>query len=365
MQAHQYDYTETLTSETEQPDITPRIVALLRLPGMQTVAYTTPTVQKNNGASESNSSHTAFLYAPFGEGASETLMLPQETTVSAASELIKNISDTLPHISPPKNTTPEEYFNNAKKLLSALQDGELTKAILSKIIRRDLPAGFSPIQLFEVLCEKHPAATIHVLAIEGREIWLGASPELLLDIADNNLFTVSLASTLPLNQKTPEAVTWGEKEIEEQAIVTRHVADVLRKNTSVYDVEQGETYTVAAGNVAHLKTEFRARIRDGFERQTLLTELHPTPAIGGWPRDLAQQAIEQFESHERSYYGGYFGVVGAEETHLYLNLRCVRITAKHMQLYVGGGYTAQSDPQIEWEETEHKAKTLLSVIENL
>lgn len=353
-----------MTFENAQPDTHPRVVALLRLPGKKAAAYTTPPVS-NNGASERNSPNSAFLYAPFNPGTSPELVVSQKITVSEAAESIKDIFAALPNISPPKNTTPEEYFDSAKKLLAELHIGELKKAILSRIIRHELPANFSPIHLFEVLCDKYPEATIHLLAIEGREIWLGASPELLLDVSDNILYTVSLASTLPLNQKTPEAMVWGEKEIEEQAIVTRHVADVLRKNIGVHDVHQGETRAVAAGSVAHLKTEFKARIKDGFQRQSLLSALHPTPAIGGWPRGLAQAAIEQIEGHDRSYYGGYFGTVGAEETHLYLNLRCVRITQKHMQLYVGGGYTDQSDPQIEWEETEHKAKTLLSVIENL
>lgn len=331
---------------------------MLRLPGKKPQAFT-------DVPSSANGDTPSFVYAPFTEGASETLVLPFKTTISTATEAVQGIASRLPAVSPPKNTSPEEYFNNAQKLLSALRQGDLKKAILSKIIRRVLPVNFSPVQLFETLCEKYPTATIHLLAIEGSEIWLGASPELLLNITEDKLFTVSLAGTLPLGQYTAETVKWGEKEVEEQAIVTRHVADVLNKNTAIYDVEQGETHPVAAGKIAHLKTEFQARIRGNFNRQILIRELHPTPAIGGWPRNLAHRAIEQFEDHERSYYGGYFGLAGNKETALYLNLRCVRITKNHMQLYVGGGYTAQSDPQIEWEETEHKAKTLLSVIENL
>ena len=94
----------------------------------------------------------------------------------------------------------------------------------------------------------------------------------------------------------------------------------------------------------------------------ILCALHPTPAVGGYPKEAAKVWIDRVEPHRRRYYGGYLGPVQADGMRLFVNLRCMEVDDGYVRLYVGGGLTVQSQPASEWCETEAKAQTLLSVI---
>jgi isochorismate synthase len=76
--------------------------------------------------------------------------------------------------------------------------------------------------------------------------------------------------------------------------------------------------------------------------------------------------IKTSEKHSRGYYAGFLGPMGiSEPLRLYVNLRCMRVYDDRLILYIGGGITRESIPQDEWEETEIKADTLLSVLKKV
>ena len=94
-----------------------------------------------------------------------------------------------------------------------------------------------------------------------------------------------------------------------------------------------------------------------------IAELHPTPAVCGLPKNLADDFIRLKEKHERKYYTGYLGPWKLnQQVDLFVNLRCMEVTDDEFILYAGGGITAHSIPEKEWEETNQKAATLLAVI---
>ena len=87
--------------------------------------------------------------------------------------------------------------------------------------------------------------------------------------------------------------------------------------------------------------------------------MHPTPAIAGTPTDIAVSYINNIESHNRRYYGGYVGPVDENgEFDFFVNLRSLEFSGNDYCIYVGGGLTADSDAEKEWQETAEKAKTL-------
>ena len=92
--------------------------------------------------------------------------------------------------------------------------------------------------------------------------------------------------------------------------------------------------------------------------------MHPTPAVCGIPLEITKNYIQKNEVHERELYTGYIGEVNLDSASLYVNLRCMKITSDQFYVYVGGGLTAKSNAKQEWEETEIKAQTMLSLIKN-
>ena len=160
-------------------------------------------------------------------------------------------------------------------------------------------------------------------------------------------------------------VAWGHKEQVEQEMVSAYIRTFFQQ-AGVARVEEVGPQTVAAGNVVHLQTLFRVDAC-GDERFVLanrvLQELHPTSAVCGMPKQKALAFILANEGYERSFYSGFLGPVHiAGESHLYVNLRCMRLAADRATLFVGAGITADSDPAAEWRETELKADTMLAVL---
>ena len=162
-----------------------------------------------------------------------------------------------------------------------------------------------------------------------------------------------------------KSVAWTEKEIEEQALVCRYIISCFKK-IRLREYEERGPRTVTAGNVVHLKTEFEVdTVATNFPLLTsvMLNLLHPTSAVCGMPLENAQQFLKANEGYDRAYYTGFLGPVNVKnESHLFVNLRCMQVLTKSALLYAGAGVTIDSDPQKEFEETELKMEAILNII---
>jgi isochorismate synthase len=233
------------------------------------------------------------------------------------------------------------------------------------IISRQIPVKRTDVSLGETFLQLHdqtPNAFTYLVNLPVAGIWMGATPEVLIKSDGNRFETVSLAGT-QVRKPGNEEYFWSTKDIEEQAFVSRYMLDVFFN----FDIHQYKTVgpeSMESGKVAHLKTSFffpAEKIADCMG--SFISDLHPTPAVCGLPKDLAAEFILKNEVHERKYYTGYLGPWRLnQQVALFVNLRCMEITLREYVLYAGGGITSHSVPEKEWDETNQKAKTLLSVI---
>jgi isochorismate synthase len=191
---------------------------------------------------------------------------------------------------------------------------------------------------------------------------MGATPEVLLKSEGKTLETVSLAGTQ--SRQAENDYSWHTKEIEEQAFVSRYLLDVFYK-FNIYPYTTQGPETMESGKVAHLSTVFRFAAKKLVNiLGNFISELHPTPAVCGYPKSKAAKFIPQIEKHSRRYYTGYLGPWRLNgDVGLFVNLRCMEIMPEQYILYSGGGITSRSVPEDEWEETNKKATTLLTAIE--
>ena len=253
------------------------------------------------------------------------------------------------------STLKENYLENCEKFVESINAGKFKKVILSRIKNVDFDKRRAG-KLFNELNEKYPKALVYLFHKEN-EIWIGATPEILAEFNQDKFKTISLAGT-----QKGDAVQWQEKEKEEQKIVTDYILDTVAKN-EVKELEVNGPFTYKNGIISHLKTEIEGSFKG--DKSKFLSELHPTPAICGIPKEEAHKFILNTENHNRKYYCGYLSFKEKTHENYYVNLRCAELFSNSISLYLGGGITAQSEPEKEWDETELKAQTLLSVIQNL
>jgi isochorismate synthase len=309
---------------------------------------------------------TGFVYAPFHRKTNFPVVFFEPELIIENEDfedsLIQDISakpSMYPEyeIAEPFEIRKVDYLHQANSYIHSF-DANFRKAILSRVQFEKKPTDFNIGEFFVNLQHTYPNAFCHLINIPGTGIWAGVSPEILIRLDKTEATTISLAGTQPNSN-----IEWGDKEIEEQKIVTDYIENTLNKfGINHFIKEKIQNYQ--AGNIVHLATKFNFNKHDlGDSLSEFISELHPTPAVCGLPKGKALKLILRTEKHNREYYAGYCGPISLKgKTDLFVNLRCMKILPDKLALFVGGGLTAKSDPVKEWEETQLKAITLLSVI---
>lgn len=260
-------------------------------------------------------------------------------------------------------TSKEVFVSQVNKAVEAMDNGEFHKVVLSKIRLEHLPSRFNASEFYLKLCKNYPHAFVYMLQLPEVGCWMGATPEPLMVIEDNVVKTVSLAGTQLATEINIESYHWAAKEIEEQEIVTDFV-EISLLSLGINEYHKTGPVNFQAANLIHLKTAFEFPI--GQSQNTLgdfIKVLHPTPSVGGLPKQAAQNFIIDNETHNRSYYTGFLGPVNMnKKTNIFVNLRCLQLFKKQFVLYSGAGITASSIAENEWTETDNKMMTMMNVM---
>mgnify|MGYP003574948344 CR=1 FL=1 len=249
--------------------------------------------------------------------------------------------------------TKEEYLNKLQEIIEIIKENQLPKLVLS---RRKIYTDFNEIDLkesFKNLCHAYPNAFRYIF-IDGENAWIGAFSEVLgkFNKVTHEFETMSIAGTIPVSE------SWSEKEIEEQKPVSTYIRNVLEKFNPSNDIYESETYDHISGNIKHLKTDFKLKINPE-DLDSIINELHPTPAVCGIPKEFCKEIIAEKEKFPRELYAGFIRIETTQYIQYFVNLRCAKLFKNSVHLFVGGGITAQSNPEKEWNETELKSQAVL------
>lgn len=287
----------------------------------------------------------------------------EEVVENSNTETIENVFT--PTVSEYIATEKENYVEAVAKSVEAIKNGDFEKVVLSGITIKEVSKDFDLANYFEKLCSQYPNVLVYLLFTTETGFWMGATPELLLQFSNKQLQTVSLAGTKLLRKNTAE-MPWQQKEIDEQHLVTQHIQECFQQHFNE-PLEISETKTISTGHLLHLRTDFKLQSQNGSLQKhyfSFLKALHPTPAVGGSPKEKAIAHIKKTEPHERSYYTGYLGFINPEGvSNIFVNLRCLKYESGKLILFTGAGITKDSNPEKEWEEIQLKAETLLKVLE--
>ncbi|WP_397362896.1 chorismate-binding protein [Olleya sp. R77988] len=278
-----------------------------------------------------------------------------------------------------ESTGKEKHIKLVQKAITSIEDGSFKKVVLSRVEIQQFDKS-EAIHLFKKLLSNYKSAMVYCWYHPKVGLWLGATPETLLKIEGKRLQTMSLAGTQPFNDNAE--VIWQSKEIEEQQLVTNFIVGSLQSSVSSLTV--GKPETVKAGNILHLRSKISGVLNPENGLRVIIQKLHPTPAVCGLPKDVTFRFILDNEAYNREFYTGFFGELNLKQSktrntnrrnvennayasvknvsHLFVNLRCLQIKDNQALIYVGGGITKDSDPELEWEETVAKSKTVKNLL---
>ena len=298
------------------------------------------------------SNQAGFIFVPFhGEN---QVVIPFEGNLFTQGNL--SLLEKLTAVNLTSESNQKEAFENlVSKGVLAIQQGEFDKVVLSR--KMFLKKQISIIATFQNLIATYPTAFRYLFFHPKIGLWMGATPEQLVKINQNQFETVALAGT----QLYSENVIWETKEKEEQQFVTNYILDKVTSKVNELIVTDAET--VKAGNLVHLKSLISGELTADFQVSDLIKTLHPTPAVCGLPKDKTIDFILKNEGYNRKYYAGFLGEYNKENlTDLFVNLRCLEVENDVVNIYVGCGITKESNPEKEFIETENKSMTMRNVL---
>ncbi len=316
-----------------------------------------------------------FVMSPFApsEDCPILLIRPDKTSEMAVSDL-PDCGETAP-----KAVLAEaghsNYAADFRRFHSEILAGKFQKIVLSRCSTAIAVSKPSLLQLFSRACRMYPRLFVALVSTARSGTWLTATPEILLKGGHRRWETMALAGTMPLSdgqlsfdnppvsigKSDDKGIEWSAKNIREQRFVASYIAESIAPFAA--NVTEKGPYTVRAGNLVHLRSDFSFTLNHTEQLGNLLDALHPTPAVCGLPKRSALQFILENESRPRRYYSGIVGPLDADGlTNLCVSLRCMEITPDLYRLYAGGGLVDASTETSEWLETEAKMGTMGSVI---
>ncbi len=260
----------------------------------------------------------------------------------------------------------EAYAEQVQRILDDIRAGQVQKVVLARQVHITAGSDIDPIAWLVALRERFPTCTLFAVG-DGPTVFLGASPERLLRAQGEWVETAALAGTAPrgasraADHALGEALRDSSKNGAEHAVVVQYLRSVLDECCEDVQVAR-EPSLLRTRTVQHLCTEIRARRRERSAAALLelVGRIHPTPAVGGAPRDAALRWIHENEATERGWFAGPVGYVQSDgDGEFAVALRSALVRGRSATAWAGAGIVERSQPMAEFTETELKLRTVL------
>ena len=288
------------------------------------------------------------------------------TTIKPRNVSEKNVLCSLQH--------PDEHsrwIKNVKTARKLIHEGRFEKIVLARSYDVESKCRVRPTVLSHNLRQKYPGCFNFMIQIDQNTSFLGATPERLASFQKGTLLTEGLAGTAGRGKSALEdaaianSLLQSKKDRSEHDYVVRAIDSSLRPFS--YRIEHPKQPRVKKlQNVQHLFTPISASVKSGVAIHQLIEKLHPTPAVGGFPREEAMRYIQHIDQVDRGWYAGpvgWFNLNGSGE--FAVAIRSALLHNQRATLFAGCGIVKDSDPEKEWNETLSKLKPMLDALNQL
>ncbi|WP_224244357.1 isochorismate synthase DhbC [Hyalangium gracile] len=287
------------------------------------------------------------------------------------------------HRAPPARYTvqpvprPEEYLHGVAQALRLMQAGPLRKVVLSRSLHLSAATPINLPQLLRNLAQRNPTGYTFAVDLPAQadaagarpRTLVGASPELLVSRSGLQVLANPLAGSIPRSadpiedQERAAGLLASPKDLHEHAVVIDAVAEALRPYCKTLEVP-AKPSLVNTPTLWHLSSRISGELLDpSISSLALAVALHPTPAVCGYPTELAHKAIGTIEPFDRGFYTGTVGWCDATgDGQWAVTIRCAEVDEHSLRLFAGAGIVAGSKPESELAETEAKFRTMLQAM---
>jgi menaquinone-specific isochorismate synthase len=262
------------------------------------------------------------------------------------------------------------YGEAVVRALEQIAEGEYEKIVLARGIELEADAPWLPLDALNRLRDRFSGCFTFSFGGGGARSFIGATPERLLRVREGSLQTEAIAGSASRGKSAGEDARYARGLLESSKDLHEHacVRDSILRRLEALGIQADATTEprlLQLANVQHLYTPIEAQVGEDTHLLDVLGELHPTPAVGGTPREKAVPRIRDLEKIDRGLYAGVVGWFNhLNEGEMVVGIRSALIDGTRAKLYAGAGIVAGSEPEKERRETELKLRALLDVLLN-
>jgi anthranilate synthase component 1 len=280
---------------------------------------------------------------------------------------LKNKAAAFSYSTPKRNMTKRDFVKMVKKAKRYIYDGHIFQVVLAKNMRFRVKGNL--IGLYATLREVNPSPYMYMLKMSDRCI-IGSSPEMLIRITKDYVETFPIAGTRQIlqdekkNEQLRQELLKDEKEIAEHTMLVDLARNDIGRVCEFGTVEVREFMTVKRfSHVQHIVSHVVGRLQNKFDSYNSVKAVFPAGTVSGAPKVRAMQIIDELEPSLRGPYAGavgYFSFNGSCD--FAITIRSLFVNGDKAYIESGAGIVIDSDPELEWAETEHKANAILSAL---
>lgn len=266
-----------------------------------------------------------------------------------------------------KEEEVKEWLQNVDQAIQQLKNQELKKVVLARKATVEVNQKIDSLQVLKNLREHESNNFLFSFQRNGN-VFIGATPERLVSIENDKAYSACIAGSIPRgktekeDQQNKKNLFQDEKNRSEHQLVVDMISESFQKICTEV-LYKSEPEIMTNPHIFHLYTPIEGKLNKEVTIFDAIEILHPTPALGGTPRELALKLIEKYETFDRGLYGAPIGWVDSKMNgEFVVGIRSALIKGNQAYLFAGCGVVKDSDPFLEYEETKTKLRPMLRAL---
>jgi len=256
----------------------------------------------------------------------------------------------------------DQWERLVETALDIFERNELKKLVLASKSVLKFDRQLNPIELLADLVQEHATSFHFCFQINNESAFLGLSPERLYRRNQKSILSEAVAGTRARGEDEHQDSLLGEELLKSEKDLREHrwVIDSITSNLkplcrSIKYLSREKLLKLP--HVQHLETQILGEMKNSISDGEIISLLHPTPAVGGYPKDVSIEKIAELEPFDRGWYAGPVGWLGRGEAEFVVAIRSAMIAGRELSLFAGSGLVSGSNASKEWQENENKLLT--------
>lgn len=252
---------------------------------------------------------------------------------------------------PKKNT----YLINIQKIIDKINNRDLSKVVISRMIKYSLKENLIKENLIKYLNKKHKNCFNFFINFNANKSFIGSTPEKLIKLSKSTNLSIDALAGSSKNKNDLKTI----KEIDEHNYVIKHIENIVSSVCKKISIPKNPKI-LNLNYIYHLITSITGELKSKTHIIDLLNKLYPTPALLGYESKQALEIINKIEKTDRGWYGGCIGFFDTDGNgEFFVPIRSFYLNKKNIFVFTGSGIVSKSNAEMEWEETKIKSKHIL------